>query len=507
MAASRLARQPSVRRVASALALAAALSAAGVARASPPETAGAPPPNDNAETGGGAGFPEAGSGGPESTGGRYRYARWAEDWTFLRDPARRDGDLFEPLKYVPLSADGEAYVTFSGDARLGTFDLAHAALKAGAPATDTGVFRASLGADIHFNPSFRVYGELGTAEIGGQRFTNLIMAYRSALYLRQGFAAYDGRLFGGDAGVMLGRFQHTDGPQQVLSTRDIPNLQFVFDGARAFVTWPRARADLIDLYGLTYRNGVLDSDTNPHQRLYGLNTSFVLSEHGAKGLFFDPFYFGYDDAARRLGPRVGREALDTYGARLWGQAGPAKIDWVGERQTGSFEGRPIDAFAAYAKGDLGIGAAPGTPRIGFRADAASGGGAFGAGKLHNADYLYGSAPYLSYGLLLSGQNLVDAAPTAEITLPEHVKLAAEYVWLWRYDPHDAVYNVFKVAYAGTQNATSRFTGELLRLKVSWRATPHVELDAELERFDPGSAVQRVGLGDTVFGSTYLQLRF
>jgi hypothetical protein len=44
----------------------------------------------------------------------YKILRFTEDYSYLRDPAKR-GDLFDPLKYIPLRTDeANWYLTFGG---------------------------------------------------------------------------------------------------------------------------------------------------------------------------------------------------------------------------------------------------------------------------------------------------------------------------------------------------------------------------------------------------------
>ena len=62
------------------------------------------------------GYPSNAIGEGASPGG-YNLSRWAEDWRVMRDPAERD-DLFDRLKFLPLSAGKEVYLTLSGEARL-----------------------------------------------------------------------------------------------------------------------------------------------------------------------------------------------------------------------------------------------------------------------------------------------------------------------------------------------------------------------------------------------------
>src|SRR5262245_37192275 len=47
----------------------------------------------------------------------FQKLRYDEDWSFLRDPAKRT-DFWDPVKYIPLSCDGDSYLSFGGEARL-----------------------------------------------------------------------------------------------------------------------------------------------------------------------------------------------------------------------------------------------------------------------------------------------------------------------------------------------------------------------------------------------------
>ena len=452
-------------------------------------------------------YPAQDDGRSAGTGGRYFYSRWDENWTFLRDPAKAT-DPFDPLKYIPLTRDGSAYLTLSGSARLGYFGLTNAVLEADAPALQAGLFRADFGADLHLAPWFRAYGELGTGGIGGRNYSSVVAVDRSALFVRQAFAEVFGPLFGASTGLIVGRQDFTDGPQQVFSTRDIPNLQFEFNGARAYANWPLFRLDAVAFHSTYFGSSLFNSPLNSAEKIAGLNTSFVLRDAGATHLFLDPFYFRYVNTERPLGGIKGKEEISAYGARLTGDAGPLKVDWVGQGQSGSFAGRNVQAFTAYTQQSYEFAGALGKPRLGVRADVASGGGAYSRrGTIHDADYLFGSAPYLSYGLLLTGQNLIDLAPTLEFQPLEQVKLRAEYVLLWRYSTNDAIYNALKVPYAGTQNARGRRTGDLLRLRADWTINPHLSVNTELEYLNAAAGVKRAGLASSVFSSAYVALRF
>src|SRR5207237_9573566 len=63
--------------------------------------------------------------------------RYEEDYSYLRDPAR-SSDFFDPLKFIPLGAEGGVYVTLNGAARVRSDSTDHrylALAPAAAPAT------------------------------------------------------------------------------------------------------------------------------------------------------------------------------------------------------------------------------------------------------------------------------------------------------------------------------------------------------------------------------------
>src|SRR5688572_348895 len=54
-----------------------------------------------------------------ATGGAppaYTPLRWNEDYSYLKDPARRT-DPFDPIKYIPLSGDGDIWLSLGGQYR------------------------------------------------------------------------------------------------------------------------------------------------------------------------------------------------------------------------------------------------------------------------------------------------------------------------------------------------------------------------------------------------------
>ncbi len=68
----------------------------------------------------------------------YRLLRYEERYAYLRNPDHRV-DLFDPMKYIPLSADGETYLSFGGQLRL-RHSYTHNPTWGDDPQIDTGQF-------------------------------------------------------------------------------------------------------------------------------------------------------------------------------------------------------------------------------------------------------------------------------------------------------------------------------------------------------------------------------
>lgn len=63
------------------------------------------------------GYPLEAQGWGAKQGGNMWQVRWAEDWSYLKDPSKRKSP-FDPLKYIPLNEDGDVYVSLSNELRV-----------------------------------------------------------------------------------------------------------------------------------------------------------------------------------------------------------------------------------------------------------------------------------------------------------------------------------------------------------------------------------------------------
>ena len=447
-------------------------------------------------------FPPEETGFGAKAGPCYSVSRWNEDWSFLRDPGKRR-DTFDPVKYIPLNGEGDAYLTLSGLSRLRYETYSNRGLRE-TPEQDNLLLRTIVGADLHLGKSVRLYGELASGQQSGSSAVNTNQ--RNDLIVQQLFAQVSGEIAGLDAGLIVGRQHFLDGPIQFVSTRENTNIQITWQGVRAYARGKRARADVFSFRSVELGGGAFDDPTGD-RRFRGALASFVVSPEAAKKpLLVDPFLFSSRET-RTWGGRTGREHRDFYGVRVHGGLGAASIDWTAAYQSGDFAGRPLRAWSVFTDQSLGLGSDGWKPRIGFHADASSGGGAFGTGTLRNADTLFGVLPYLSDGLSFGFINLVDVSPTLNFAPAKGVTVRSEFNFLWRTNSSDAVYMGTKVPYAGTERVTGSSVGQQARLRVAWVLNPHVTLAGTFEHVFAGDVLRRAGYKDSTFTASQITFKF
>ncbi len=442
------------------------------------------------------------------TAGGYNQSRWAEDWTRYRNPAKRD-DPIDRLKFIPIAADGDIYLTLSGELRLRVNQTTNPNLR-NAEAQRQDINRIAGGADLHLGKHIRVFGELAHGGLAGRNLGNPAATLRNDLVVQQSFVDVTGTVAGADLGVRYGRQTFADGPNLLVVPRDNNTIFFVYNGTRAWARGKTLRADVFD-YRTTRLgvNGTGDDISDQARRFSGISTGVVLPKSflGGSKLFVDPFLWRLRNRAAVWGTRTAREEREFYGLHVWGDAGPVNLDWTINYQGGSYDGRKIDAWLILLAQNYKLGKARTAPRVGFHVDYASGGGGYGTGTLRNALAPFGNNIYYSYQLFATPTNLIAFAPNVTFTPLKPVRVSAEYQFSWRDTTTDAVYRANGTAFAGTQNAAGTKIAETARLQAVWSVSPRISVTGRYEHLIAGPALTNAGYRNSDFLAGWVSLRF
>jgi len=436
--------------------------------------------------------------GPEAGNGLF-VSRWAEDWTGMREAGRAP-----PLKAILLG--GEAFLTLSAEARLRYDSYDNAQVTRGDDYRQS-LLRGILGADLRFNPNFRVYSEIGSGQVEGRRAT-APGNFQNNVSLQQVFADARGYVGSTLVGAMVGRQEFADGPRQLVSLSDGPNLHRTWNGVRLYAHGERFRLGAFDLRATRLGRESFDEKIDHAERLQGINAGFVVSP-GPKGsnIYLDPFWIHSENPAFRSGGQTGLDTRDTYGARLWGRRGQLRFDWTLARQTGDHMNREVEAWGLFTLQSMALSDKGWSPRLTSHIDLASGGGAYGTGTLKGFNQLYASSGYLGEGRFLSTSNLLLIAPGVSVSPTKATNLSAEYGFARRLTAKDAAYSGGMRAYAGTQNVPGHEIGGLLRIAGTWAATEHLTLFMDYEHLAAGDVLKRARLPSGSYGYVGATFRY
>lgn len=422
--------------------------------------------------------------GPEAGDGRMA-SRWADVWTGL--PAQgtpRAG------KAVPLG--GDAVLTFSTEARWRLDAIDNGRALAGNDFTQ-GLFRGVVGADVQANPNVRVFGEIGTGQVQGRRQA-AGANFRNRASLQQLFVEYRRMTLRGLlVGAMVGRQEFADGPRQLVSLGDGPNLHRSWNGVRLYAHGDRVRLGLFDFRVTRLGAGGFDDETiNARERLRGANASLIVSARNRPDTYFDPFWIRSSNDTFRAGGNVGPDRRDTVGARVWGRRGGLRFDWTAAAQTGESSGRPVEAWGLFAVQSLALSSRGWKPRLTSRIDLASGGGAYGSGTLRAFHPLYASSQYVGEGQFFGLSNVALATAGLSVAPTARSAIAMDYSLARRMRAGDAVYAGGMRPYAGTESLPGSDAGRLLRVTGSWAPSSHWTFGFDYERLVAGGLLRAAG---------------
>ncbi len=428
--------------------------------------------------------------GPELAKG-YMSSRWAEDWSgmHLADKAPK-------MKVVSLG--GDSLLTLSAELRLRQVEQDNIQLKRGENLGQAQL-RAVIGADLRFNEHIRVFTELGAAHVDRSR-DSATPNFENDASLQQAFVDIRGWRESTMAGAMVGRQEFSDGPRQLMSLSDGPNLHRTWNGVRAYLHSERYRIGAFELRATKLGSGGFDEGINQQESLRGVTASFIVSRGAGPNTYLDPFWFRTENSSARLGPYVGHDRRDTLGVRLWGRHGSLRYDWTAAYQAGRvMHARGSEAWGLFAVHSLELAGSGWKPRLGLRVDLASGGGTYEQGTLRSFHSLYASSNYLGEGQLLGLSNLAMFAPSLTVSPTARTSLTFEYGYARRLERDDPVYAGGMRVYQGTQGFSGNHTGDLARLSASWSPLPQLSLTLNLEHLAAGQVLRHAGYPSGSYG--------
>ncbi|MCB9914282.1 MAG: alginate export family protein [Planctomycetes bacterium] len=425
----------------------------------------------------------------------YQFLRQREDWSAFRaaSPAR---DLFDPLKHVALSDDGDVWLSVGGraEARLESWR----GFNFGAPPTANHddeflLSRLLVHGDLHAGEHLRVFVEGKTAQSterdlpGGRRDLDFDSLDLQQAFVDVDFAVGDGRLL-----LRPGRQMLQLGAQRLVSPLPWGNSLRTWEGLTAeYRQGPWTITGLATAYVPVDQTDFNDRDDDT--LLYGVYAHRAPAQ-GGRGL--ELYALGNTRDSVTVNGTSGDERRETFGARSWGPiSGPFDYEVEGAWQIGEVGDGDVSAWFLAAQAGWRAAELAGKPRFWLGLDFASGDSAPGGdvGTFHQL-FPLGHA-YFGFIDAIGRQNIQDTSAGAKWSLDAQSHLALGLHAFRLMDTDDALYNAGGAPYR--TGFSSKEVGYEVDVLVDRSFGRHLAAYAGYSHLFAGDAIRESGPDDDV----------
>ncbi|MBV9180826.1 MAG: alginate export family protein [Acidobacteria bacterium] len=440
----------------------------------------------------------------------YLLPRYNENWSFLGDPTQRT-DFWDPLKFIPISSDENAYLSLGGEIREAyeRFHNTGFGLSTEDP-QGYSLQRYLFHLDFHYGWRFRVYGEVASSLEFGRTGGPRPVIDRDKFDVHQGF--FDVVLLNrGEAASLwlrAGRQEMAFGSGRLVALREGANVPLSFDGLRLSLALRPWQIDAFAARPTQNNPGILDDPPQHDFSFWGVYTSHSPASHSGKPSI-DFYYFGLDRKHAVYNQGAGHEIRHTLGSRIWGRQGKWSYDDEATYQIGSFGLGKIAAWRLAGDHAYTFSSVRWNPRLALAADIASGDRDPASANLQTFNAMFQSGTYSGRAQILGPNNTIRLEPSLGLAFAENFTLSTGWGFYWRESVNDGLYGIPGNLIVPSNGVKSRYEGSRPIMQIDWQVTRHVSLDVNyIYVFNAHFEEQSVhGTSNMSYISPWLTFRF
>jgi hypothetical protein len=435
----------------------------------------------------------------------YRLNRADENYRFLIDPAKRI-DFWDSFKYVPLNNSGNSYLSLGGEARERYEYFSHPNWGGGPPGSGYLLQRYFLHGDLQMGAYARFFAQLQSSlendRKGGPRPPDKDELDVHQLFLDLRYP------FGEDASLVLrsGRQELAYGTQRLISVREGPNVRQSFDGLRTIFRSDKVQVDAFVTRPAQTKRSVFDDGPDNAKALWG--TYAVLPFPLLPGSTIDLYYLGLSRSNARFDQGTAHETRHSVGTRFWRTAAPLDYNFEALYQWGSFGNGNIQAWTVASDTGYSFISQPLRPRIGLRADIASGDNDPSNQALQTFNPLFPKGAYFSEAGLIGPYNFIDLNPCLDLHLTKQLTVIFNWDFFWRESTRDGLYNSAGTLVRSGKTTNASYIGSMPQAQIFWDIDRHLSFVAIYGHFVAGPFLKQSGPGQDVdYVTTWLMYKF
>ncbi|MCS3799074.1 alginate export family protein [Niastella sp. OAS944] len=413
-------------------------------------------------------------------------------------------DWYKRIKFIPLSANGNTYLSFGGDFRYQYFYFKNEDF-GDEPKDKDGYMlnRLLVHGDLHIGNSFRTFVQLQSSGAGGR--PNASPVDDNPLELHQAFVDLSNR---STAPLRLtlraGRQELSYGSQRLVSVREGPNNRQSFDAVKLMAGWKNVKADAFFSHYVAARKGIFDDKFNKNTLFWG--NYFTFKQVPVVG-GLDLYYLGLQRKEASFDNIKGKETRHSFGTRLFGNAGSWDYDAEALYQFGDIDGRDISAWTASLNTNYKFENCFLQPELGVKTELISGDQKMDDNKIQTFNPLFPRGGYFGLAALIGPANLFDIHPAASLNFSKKTALNFDIDFFWRYSNNDGIYGPNTALLYSGKLATERHIGNQFSTDFVFTPNPYFYLRTEFTWLKAGSYLKQVSAGKNIlFGGVTIQLK-